>query len=343
MSTSEAVLLQASESFSVTRRRRALKRLIRDRTAVAGFTIIIVVAAACILAPVLATRDPIVTDFSNRFAPPSRAHLLGTDNVGRDVFARILHGGRLSLGMAVSATAGITVVGLFLGLVAGVYGRLAETVIMRVVDVLLAMPTLIFALVIVGLLGQGLRNLIITIILVQWPRYARLVRGMALRIREQEFVEAARAVGATRLRIMTRHIAPNLVGPVVVFSTIDMGTTLLVVSGLSFLGFGVGPPTAEWGAMLAEARSFLDRSPELLAWPGLAITVMVLAFNLAGDGLRDLLDPRTVESTPGLERRRRRRQRRGQRRSAQPVGTDRPGDGGVAEAPGEQLATRTGV
>jgi peptide/nickel transport system permease protein len=271
--------------------------------------VIVLVGLACLFASVLASHDPIATDFGNRFASPSRAHPLGTDNVGRDTFARILHGGQLSLGMAVTATAGITVVGLFLGLVAAVYGRLAETVIMRAVDVLLAMPTLILALVIVGLLGQSLRNLVITIILVQWPRYARLVRGMALRIREQEFVEAARAVGASRLRIMLRHIAPNLVGPVIVFSTIDMGSTLLVVSGLSFLGFGVGPPTPEWGAMLAEARGFLDKAPQLLVWPGLAITIMVLAFNLAGDGLRDLLDPRTVESTPGLERRRLRRRR----------------------------------
>jgi peptide/nickel transport system permease protein len=309
MSASEAVLLQASEAFTVTRGRKAFRRLLRDRTAVLGLAIIFLVGMACLLAPLLARHDPIATDFSTRFASPSRAHPLGTDNVGRDTFSRILHGGRLSLGMAISATAGITIVGLFLGLVAGVYGRLAETVIMRTVDVLLAMPTLILALVIVGLLGQSLRNLVITIILVQWPRYARLVRGMSLRIREQEFVEAARAVGASRFRIMVRHIAPNLVGPVVVFSTIDMGSTLLAVSGLSFLGFGVGPPTPEWGAMLAEARGFLDKAPELLAFPGLAITLMVLAFNLAGDGLRDLLDPRTVESTPGLERRRLRRRK----------------------------------
>ncbi|MDQ3897627.1 MAG: ABC transporter permease [Actinomycetota bacterium] len=339
MSTSEAVLLQASESFTVARRHRALRRLVRDRTAVMGFTIIAVVGVACALAPVLASRDPVATDFSTRFAPVSRAHPLGTDNVGRDVFARILHGGRLSLGMAVSATAGITIVGLLLGLVAGVYGRLAETVIMRVVDVLLAMPTLILALVIVGLLGQGLRNLIITIILVQWPRYARLVRGMALRIREQEFVEAARAVGASRLRIMLRHIAPNLVGPVVVFSTIDMGTTLLAVSGLSFLGFGVGPPTPEWGAMLAEARPFLDKAPLLMVWPGLAITIMVLAFNLAGDGLRDLLDPRTVESAPGLERRRRRRR---PPPSKVPAPTDLPVEGTPDAAP-DELVIRKGV
>ncbi|HEX2119703.1 MAG TPA: ABC transporter permease [Acidimicrobiales bacterium] len=320
MSTSEAVLRQAGDTF-VPVRRRLFRRLIKDRTAMVGLVIIALVVLAAALAPWLARHDPVQTDFSNRFASVSRSHPLGTDNLGRDVFARLLHGARLSLGMALSATVGITLLGTVLGLVAGMYGRLADTAIMRAVDILLALPTLILALVVVGLLGQGLRNLIITIILVQWPRYARLVRGMTLKIREQAFVEAARAVGATRARIMFRHIAPNLIGPTIVFSTIDLGTTLLVVSGLSFLGFGVGPPTPEWGAMLAEARSFLDRAPQLLWYPGMAITLMVLAFNLAGDGLRDLLDPRTVEATPGWERRRglRRARSRPKEAAATPV------------------------
>jgi peptide/nickel transport system permease protein len=184
---------------------------------------------------------------------------------------------------------------------------------MRVADVFLALPTLILALVVVGLLGQGLRNLIITIVLVQWPGYARIVRGMTLKVRERDFVEAARAAGASRLRIVLRHVAPNLVGPVVVLSTLDMGRVLLAVSGLSFLGFGISPPTPEWGAMLADAKIFLDRAPQLLAWPGMSITTMVLAFNLAGDGLRDLLDPHTLDTVPGGEKRRRRRRARATR------------------------------
>jgi peptide/nickel transport system permease protein len=180
---------------------------------------------------------------------------------------------------------------------------------MRAVDILLALPTLILALVVVGLLGQGLRNLIITIIFVQWPRYARLVRGMALKVRERQFVEAGRAAGSSRTRLVLRHILPNLIGPVVVFSTVDMGSTLLAVSGLSFLGFGVPPPTSEWGAMLSEARFQIERAPQLLLYPGIAITLVVLAFNLAGDGLRDLLDPRTQATE--LSRRDRRRERLG--------------------------------
>jgi len=319
LSASEAVLRHAGERFT-PEHRRVFGRLVHDRTAMVGLAVIALFFAGAVLAPLIASHDPVRTDFAHRFAPPSRTHPFGTDNLGRDELARIAFGARLSLGMAFSATLGITLLGLVLGLVAGLYGRLAETLIMRAVDVLLAMPTLILALVVVGLLGQGLRNLIITIVLVQWPRYARLVRGMTLKVRAQEFVEAARAVGASRLRIMVRHVAPSLLGPVVVFSTIDMGSTLLVVSGLSFLGFGVGPPTPEWGAMLAEARSFLDKAPQLLAYPGLAITSMVLAFNVAGDGLRDLLDPRTAESTQGWGRGRRRLRGSRPRRGSAPAG-----------------------
>jgi peptide/nickel transport system permease protein len=338
LSTSDAVLRQAGEAF-VPVRRRLFRRLLKDRTAVFGLVVITLVVVAAVLAPWLARHDPVQTDFSNRFASASRDHPLGTDNLGRDVLARLLHGARLSLGMAVSATAGITGLGVVLGLVAGMYGRFVETVIMRAVDILLSLPTLILALVVVGLLGQGMRNLIITIILVQWPRYARLVRGMTLRVREQAFVEAARAAGATTPRIMFRHIAPNLIGPTVVFSTIDMGNTLLAVSGLSFLGFGVGPPTPEWGAMLAEARSFLDRAPQLLWYPGMAITFMVLAFNLAGDGLRDLLDPRTVEATPGWERRIRLRRRSGNRT----VDAARPATPGDVPVDEQALRARPGT
>jgi ABC-type dipeptide/oligopeptide/nickel transport system permease subunit len=292
LSASEVVLLQSEDRLR-TGRRRLFRRLLRDPASVLGLVILALFFLGAIFAPMLATHDPNQTDFLKRFASPSRNHPLGTDHLGRDQFARILHGGRLSLGMALSATGGITLVGLVLGLIAAVYGRWIETAIMRVVDMLLSIPTLIQALVVVGLLGQGLRNLIITVILVQWPRYARLVRGMALKVRESTFVESGRAAGAGRTRLVLRHIVPNLIGPVVTFSTVDMGSTLLAVSSLSFLGFGVGPPTAEWGAMLSEARFQIERAPQLLLYPGIAITLVVLAFNLAGDGLRDLLDPRT--------------------------------------------------
>ncbi len=304
MSTPDPTVLQTETAF-VPEGKRVLRRLVRDKSAVVGLLIILVFSAGALAAPWLSPHDPVQTSFTDRFASPSAEHPLGTDQVGRDQLSRILHGARLSLAMAVSATAGITLLGLVLGLVAGTYGRVADVAIMRTVDVLQALPTLILALVMVGILGQGLRNLVITIALVVWPVYGRIVRGMTLKIRERDFVQAARALGASRPRIIVRHIAPNLIGPVVVLSTLEMGRVLLLVSSLSFLGFGISPPTPEWGAMLSEARNFLDRAPQLLVYPGLAITLMVLAFNLAGDGLRDFLDPRAADDTPGWERRRR--------------------------------------
>lgn len=276
-------------------RRRAVRRLLRDRSAAAGLAIVGAFILAAAFAALLAPGNPVKVDFVHRFASPNFRHPLGTDNLGRDELSRILYGARLSIGMAVAATTGITLMGLIMGLVAGIYGNVADGLIMRAVDVLLALPTLVLALVVVGLLGQSLRTLVIAISLVGWPNYARIVRGMTLSLREWEFVEAARAVGASRPRIVARHVVPNLLGPVVVLSTLDLGRVLLAVSGLSFLGFGVPPPTPEWGAMLSEAKSYLDRAPQLLIWPGLAITLLVLAFNLAGDGLRDLLDPRWVK------------------------------------------------
>lgn len=277
-----------------TQRRSLLRRLSHDSSAVVGLGILALFAIMAIGAPWIAPYDPAATDFGDRYASPSVEHPLGTDNLGRDVFSRIVHGSRISLGMAFAATVGITVVGSAAGLVAGTYGRVVDAVVARIADVFLALPTLILALVVVGLLGQGLRNLVITIIIVGWPTYARIVRGTALSVRERPFIEAARAAGATRLRILGRHLAPNVIGPVIVLSTLDMGRVLLAVSGLSFLGFGVPPPTSEWGGMLSEAKAHLDRAPQLLAYPGMAITLAVLAFNLAGDGLRDLLDPRSA-------------------------------------------------
>ncbi|MDQ3432912.1 MAG: ABC transporter permease [Actinomycetota bacterium] len=256
-----------------------------------GLVIGLVFLAAA-AAPWLSPHDPIAVDFQDRFAGPSFEHPLGTDQLGRDVLSRLLYGARLSLVMAVSATVGITTLGFLLGLVAGLYGRVVSSVIMRLVDILQALPTLILALVVIGLLGQGILNLVLAIVAIGWATYARVVRGMVLSIREEAYVEAARALGASRLRVLRRHVAPNLVGPVVVLSTLDMGRMLLAVSALSFLGLGVGPPTPEWGAMLAEARVYLDRAPQLLIYPGVAITFLVLAFNLGGDRLRDVLDPR---------------------------------------------------
>lgn len=311
MSAAEALTAPevAIHGFAPAVRKGILRRLLRDRSAAVAMLVVLLFVVGAVAAPWVAPHPPNETDFGRRFASPSIEHPMGTDHVGRDELSRILHGARLSLGMTVAATAGITVLGLLLGMVAGMYGRFADSVISRVIDVLQALPPLILALVVVGLLGQGLRNLIITIALLGWTGYARVVRGMTFKLRDREFVQAAHAAGASRLRIILRHVLPNLVGPVVVLSTLNMGSVLLTVSGLSFLGFGITPPTAEWGAMINEARDVLDKAPQLLAWPGVVITLMVLSFNLAGDGLRDFLDPRTSDELP-LSRRERRRRRR---------------------------------
>lgn len=312
MATSDALTPPevAIRGFAPAVSKRTLRRLLRDRSAAAGMLVVLLFVFGALAAPWLAPHPPNETDFGRRFAPPSIEHPMGTDHVGRDELSRILHGARLSLGMTLAATAGITILGLLLGTIAGMYGRLVDSAVMRVVDVLQALPPLILALVVVGLLGQGLRNLIITIALLGWTGYARVVRGMTFKLKDREFVQAAHAAGASRLRIIFRHVLPNLVGPVVVLSTLNMGSVLLTVSGLSFLGFGITPPTAEWGAMVNEARDVLDKAPQLLAWPGLVITLMVLSFNLAGDGLRDFLDPRTADELPKRRRDRRRERRR---------------------------------
>jgi peptide/nickel transport system permease protein len=276
-----------------------VREFARDAGALVGAILLVLFVLAAVAAPWIASGDPNRVDLSHRFASPSRVHPLGTDNLGRDVLARLLYGSRLSIGMALTATIGSTVLGLLLGVLAGIRGGRVDALIMRTVDVLQALPGLLLALAVVGVLGQGLVNLLVAMVLVWWAGYARVVRGMTLSVRERPFVEAARASGITEPRLLVQHILPNLLGPTLVLSTLDMGRTLLAVSGFSFLGLGARPPTPEWGAMLAEAKSYLDRAPLLLIYPGSAITLMVLASNLVGDGLRDALDPRLRRQTFG--------------------------------------------
>lgn len=271
----------------------ALVRLRGDRTALLG---LVVVASAIVLslgASVLAPAAPDAVDVANRFAGPSAGHPFGTDSLGRDLLSRILYGGRASLLSAVAVTVAISAIGIVVGLISGYYGGWLDAIVMRVVDVLLALPRLVLALAVTGVLGPGLPNLIAALIAVGWAEYSRVVRALVLGLRERAFVESARAVGAGRMRIVFRHIAPNLLGQVIVLSTLDLGAVLLTLAGLSFLGLGIRPPTPEWGSMLAEGKNFLDRAPQLMLYPGVAIAVVVLGFNLLGDGLRDLLDPRT--------------------------------------------------
>ncbi len=284
--------MAAIASAPLARQRRAVALLLEDRTALGGAVLVGLAVAGAVAAAAIAPAPPDLIDVTNRFAGPSAAHPLGTDNLGRDSLSRLLFGARLSLSSALVTTAAITLIGIAVGLASGYYGGAVDAVLMRVVDVLLALPRLVLALAITGVLGPSLVNLMLAIAAVGWADYSRLVRGVVLSLRERPFVESARAVGASHGRIMLRHIAPNLLGQVIVLSTLDLGAILLTLSGLSFLGLGVRPPAPEWGSMLAEGKNFLDRAPQLMLYPGMAISLSVLGFNLLGDGLRDLLDPR---------------------------------------------------
>lgn len=268
------------------------KRLTRDKLALMGLLVLLAVSTAALLAPWLSDRGPLETDFANSFQTPSREHPLGTDNLGRSLWARLIHGARYTLGSGLIAMALVLLVGTLVGLIAGLLGSWIDTLLMRLVDILLAFPGLILALAIAGMLGPSLTNVLIGIASVGWAPYARVVRGQVLSIREREFVEAARALGANRLDIGLRHILPHVLPTIAVLASLDIGNILLSISALSFLGIGAQAPTPEWGRMLNDARPFLWDKPHLMLFPGLAIFFVVLAFNFLGDGLRDLLDPR---------------------------------------------------
>ena len=278
--------------WAVQPRRALVQRLLRDRLALAGLVLLTLFTLLALAAPFVAPYDPSALDPAQALAPPSRAHWLGTDELGRDLLSRLLIGSRWTLGATSLATAVILIVGVGIGTVAGYAGGVIDEVLMSVVDTLLAFPGLLLALAIAGALGPGMGNVVLALIAVWWAGYARVVRGLVLAARERHYVEASRSLGATDFWIVTRHILPNVLAPVAVLATLEMGQLVLAVSGLSFLGLGVQPPTPEWGAMLNDARVYATTAPQLMILPGLAITLVVIAFNLLGDGLRDVLDPR---------------------------------------------------
>ncbi|MDP9387552.1 MAG: ABC transporter permease [Actinomycetota bacterium] len=274
-------------------RRGLLRRLWRERTGRVALLIVAAFALAAVLAPVLAPHDPNAVDVARKFEPPSDEFLLGTDHLGRDVLSRLLFGARVSVATTLVAASLISLIGLVLGMLAGYLGGVADTVIGRVMDVVLAFPSLLLALAVTGILGPGLRNVTIAVVVVWWAEYARLVRSAVIVVREKPYIEAARALGASRTRILGRHVLPNIVAPIVVRTTLELGLVLLGIAALSFLGLGVKPPAAEWGSMLSEGRTYLSQAPQMMLFPGAAIFLLVLGFNLLGDGLRDVLDPRT--------------------------------------------------
>jgi len=279
-------------AWLINRRRGLLMRLLRDRTASTGLIIVIALMILVLAAPLIAPHDPTAIYPLERLAMPSREFPLGTDNLGRCLFSRLLYGGRVSLASAGTASFLVMIIGVTVGAIAGYAGGWIDFVGMRVVDLLLAFPLLVLALAITGMLGVGLMSVLIGVVSVWWASYARVVRGLVLSLRERPFIEAARATGVSPTRIVIRHIIPNVIASIIVLATMEMGRLLLVIAGLSFLGLGVQPPTPEWGAMLNDGRIFLRSAPQLMIYPGIAISLVVLGFNLLGDGLRDELDPR---------------------------------------------------
>jgi peptide/nickel transport system permease protein len=247
----------------------------------------------------LAPYDPIQQDIPNRLQSPNSDHLMGTDQLGRDTFSRVLYGARISLGVSVMVVVITLLVGIVMGVISGYLGGWTDETIMRLVDLLMAFPGLLFALVVVAVLGPGLVNLLLALALTGWTGYARIIRGEVLSVKQDEFIKAAQVMGASRRRIMSRHVIPNVVSPIVVLATLNLGTVVLATAGLSFLGFGAQPPTPEWGNMIARSRNTLTTAWWVANFPGMAIMLTVLGFNLLGDGLRDILDPRDLGNQEG--------------------------------------------
>ena len=267
-------------------RRRRLRRSART-----GLVIVASVALVALCAPWFAPHDATLVDAAHGFAPPDHSHWLGTDNLGRDLLSRLIMGARWSLGIVLAATVLIAGAGVTIGTIAGYVGGATDHLLMRLVDTLLSVPSLLLGLAIVGMLGPGIGSVMLGLASIWWVGYARVVRGMVLALRERPVVEAARALGAGDVRIVLRHVLPAIVPAIVVLASLEMGELVLAISGLSFLGLGAQPPTAEWGAMLNDGRTFFFTAPQLVIYPGLMITLVVLGFNLLGDGLRDALDP----------------------------------------------------
>ncbi len=260
--------------------------------ALSALSILAIIAVISLGAPLLAPYDPLAVSPAQQFLPPSWEHPAGTDLFGRDVATRVLYGGRLSLGIGMLAVPLAAIPGTFLGLIAGYYGKRVDRLVSWAVDVMLAFPSILLALTLMAVLGTGAANVVLAVGIAGIPQYARLVRGQVLVTRRLPYIRAAQTVGCTNIRIVLRHILPNVLGPIIVLATLDVGWAILNASALSFLGLGVQPPTPEWGAMLNEGRGYLRDAPWVTAAPGLAIALAVLSVNLLGDALHDSLNPR---------------------------------------------------
>lgn len=271
---------------------RIRRRLIRNRGALVGLCFLTLMILMALLASQLTPYEPQAQDLLNRLDPPCAQHWMGTDELGRDVFTRVAYGGRVSLLIGLLGSTGGLVLGVTIGLLSGYLGGWFDNLVSRVVDIMMAFPGVLLAILIVSVLGPGTSNLIVALTIWLTPAFSRLVRAAVLSLREKEFVEAARSLGAPAWRIMVRHLLMNSLSPIIVFQTLSVATSILVAAGLGFLGLGVQPPTPEWGAMVSTARHYLREAPHLILFPGLSIFVTVLSINFVGDALRDALDPR---------------------------------------------------
>lgn len=268
------------------------RRFLRNRKAVIGLVLLVIISLSAIFAPLVATHNPTQQNLRNRLQPPSSEHWLGTDNFGRDIYSRIIYGARISLRVGLISVSIALALGGTMGVLGGYFGGRIDSFLMRIVDVLLALPSILLALAIVATIGPGLNNVMIAVGIAYTPNFARVMRAAVLQVRELDYVSASQALGASHLRTMLRHIVPNSLNPVIVQVTLATAGSILAAAGLSFLGLGAQPPTPEWGSMLSAARPYIRVAHHTVTFPGLAIMLTVLSLNMVGDGLRDALDPR---------------------------------------------------
>lgn len=269
-----------------------LKRLAKSKTAMIGFAIITILALLAILAPVIAPYSYDESDFFNTFSGPSKEHWFGTDELGRDIFSRLLYGGRDSLRIGIIAVAISSIIGIALGSICGYFGGIVDTIIMRFIDILQALPGLILAIAIGAALGPGFNNLILSLTVSSISGYVRMTRASVMNIRKMEYLEAATAINCKHPRIIIKHILPNAFSPMIVQMTMGVAGAILMASQMSFVGLGVQPPKPEWGAMLSAGRDYIRDYPHMCIFPGITIMISVLSLNMLGDGLRDALDPK---------------------------------------------------
>ncbi|WP_339226418.1 nickel transporter permease [Oceanobacillus sp. FSL K6-2867] len=271
------------------------RKLKKNKSAMFGGFLILFFIIVAIIGPYFTPYQPDTQDMLNKLQSPSGDHWLGTDNFGRDIFSRIIHGTNLTLIVGFFSVLLGGAAGVLIGIFAGYYGGRTDSILMRLMDILLAFPSILLALAIVTVLGGSLQNVIIAVAISSVPVFARIVRGSTLSVKKLEYIDAMRALGASDARIIFKHIFPNITSPIIVQATLNIATAILSASGLSFLGLGAQPPTPEWGAMLSDGRNYLYNAPHVALFPGLAIVLVVLAFNMLGDGLRDAFDPKTKE------------------------------------------------